>query len=187
MWLCRCDCGIEREVDASNLRAGTTKSCGCILAERNAASIANKKKRIYKPQSVEYVTWKRMRSRCFNHNSPDFKDYGGRGITICDRWSVFANFLADMGKKPSPSHSIDRYPDNDGNYEPGNCRWATPVEQARNKRTTRWIEYQGQLMSTAEACERAGLEHDLVLDRLNVLGWSEYDAINTPKLSQGQH
>ena len=85
----------------------------------------------------EHQAWIQIRSRCTNQNLRSFKDYGGREISVCARWDSFENFLADMGKRPSAKHSIDRFPDNDGNYEPGNCRWATKKEQGRNRRTTK--------------------------------------------------
>lgn len=87
-------------------------------------------------QTSTYLCWSAMHRRCFNHNAKDYPEYGGRGITVCDRWRQFEGFLADMGERPA-GLSIDRFPDNDGNYEPSNCRWATPSEQARNRRKAR--------------------------------------------------
>lgn len=132
MMLCQCDCGNVVTCRRSHLRSGATKSCGCLLNDKNRerqthGEAANK--------SPEWRTWVGMRKRCLTETDKAYRHYGGRGINICARWSAFENFLADMGRKPSPDHSIDRI-DNDGNYEPGNCRWATRLEQSRNKRTT---------------------------------------------------
>lgn len=105
------------------------------------------KKKITKiyPKTSEYHAWANIKTRCYNKNSPDYKDYGERGIVMCERWrNSFALFLEDMGLKPSKNHSIDRFPNNDGNYEPGNCRWATPIEQSRNTRNNVWIEFNGE-------------------------------------------
>jgi hypothetical protein len=120
-----------------------------------------------------------MLSRCTNPNFPKHKCYGARGIGVCDRWRSYENFLADMGRKPSPLHSIDRI-DNDGNYEPGNCRWATSLEQARNKRNTMHIDMGGRIVCLREACEILGLSYNTAQRRLNALGWSVEDTLSIP-------
>lgn len=115
--------------------------------------------------SDEYRIWRHMRSRCENERMPAFDRYGGRGIVVCERWLDFANFLADMGPRPTKGHSLDRI-DVDGNYEPGNCRWATEHEQQRNRRDTRLVTFAGVTASLAEHCERLGLKYKTVHRRL---------------------
>jgi len=137
-WNCKCDCGNLPTIEAQFLKRGETKSCGCLRIEK----IANQLKThgLKKTHPIEYSAWKRMRSRCNNPNSKDYYLYGGRGISVCSRWDWFPNFLEDMGLRPSKIHSLDRYPNNCGNYEPGNCRWATPIQQSRNRRPySEWI------------------------------------------------
>lgn len=114
----------------------------------------------------EYNSWVQMRQRCNNPNDKKFRLYGGRGIKVCERWNDFANFLADMGPRPSPGHSIDRYPDNMGNYEPGNCRWATPMEQANNRPGNRLIAIDGETITIAEASRRTGIHKSTIRSRL---------------------
>lgn len=131
-------------------------------------------------RSAEYIAWSAIFARCENVKSPKFVAYGARGIKICERWRKFENFLADMGSKPSPKHSLDRYPDNDGDYEPGNCRWATSFEQMRNTRTTHKVEYQGRVMPVIEAAALAGLPYETVRKRLTRFGWAADRALSQP-------
>lgn len=131
-WLCLCDCGITKEVLGLNLRRGHAKSCGCITKEQ-LKTHGYSRKSIYKQ---EYQAWQGMIQRCTNEKNPAYKNYGGRGIKVCAEWRYdFPKFLADMGPKPDPVYSLDRI-DNDGNYEPTNCRWAEKSVQSKNRRTS---------------------------------------------------
>lgn len=135
---CRCDCGTERDVCRSTLKAGVTNSCGCLKVERQRARIKHGHKRVDSP-TPEYTVWRGMVGRCYDPKNISFKHYGVRGIKVCDRWrSDFAAFLADMGRRPPggerrAAYSIERE-NNDGDYEPGNCSWATQRDQVRNRR-----------------------------------------------------
>lgn len=121
-------------------------------------------------KTTEYRTWNAMLQRCQNPKNTAFNRYGGRGIIVCDRWQLFENFYADMGPRPSPKHSIDRI-NNDGDYEPDNCRWATPHEQARNKRGNYLVEWRGEIKCLTEWSEVVGLTCDTIKRRLDS-GWS---------------
>lgn len=133
---CVCDCGQTRDVNVQNLRRGLTQSCGCLqreqVAERTAALGISRTHGQAWPPTPAYESWRGMVQRTTNPNFAGWKYYGGRGITMCDRWSLFENFFTDMGPRPD-GLTLDRI-DVDGNYEPGNCRWATPTEQVANRR-----------------------------------------------------
>jgi hypothetical protein len=131
LWKCVCDCGKISTAYGANLRKGTTTSCGC----RRKEPPHNKRHGERRPETPEYKCWHSMRERCLNPKHPFFKDYGGRGITICERWNSYENFLDDMGRRP-PDHVFDRT-DNDGNYEPSNCRWVTVTESNQNRRSSK--------------------------------------------------
>ena len=132
-WLCLCDCGAAKEFAHGNLRNGTSRSCGCLRADALRASKTTHGQR----GEPEYAVWGTMKRRCHSPACADFKYYGARGISVCDRWRAsFEAFIADMGKRPSDKHSIERV-NNDGNYEPSNCVWATVAEQAKNRRHPR--------------------------------------------------
>lgn len=113
----------------------------------------------------EHIIWRSMLQRCRDRNSTKYTSYGGRGISICDRWLIFENFLTDMGHRPTPHHSIDRI-DNDGNYCPENCRWATQKQQARNKRRTIRVEIEGTSIALADYCEANNLNHAIIRQRI---------------------
>jgi hypothetical protein len=132
-WCCRCDCGAELIVLSSNLRRGNTRSCGCLRRDR-CADVGSVGYIVHgRTGTSEHRAWVNMLQRCENPNHKSYKNYGGRGIAVCERWHDFQAFVADVGPRPSPSLSLDRI-DNDGGYEPGNVRWATRSEQNSNRR-----------------------------------------------------
>lgn len=157
---CQCDCGTIREICIESLQRGTSKSCRCATRSRRGLS-----------GTLEYRIWCGMRARCLNPESANFHLWGGRGITVCPEWvNDFPRFLVDMGPMPSSEHSIDRI-DNDGPYSPDNCRWATQIEQANNRRGNHLLEFRGRSQTMAQWARELGLSRAVIQARLKY-GWS---------------
>ncbi len=162
MCLCRCSCGAIMRKRVSHIIRGEVKSCGCKTVEMKSKALIRHGYSRYKNVSSEYIIWSRMKSRCDNPADRNYFNYGGRGISICERWvNSFDNFIYDMGPKPSPKHSIDRI-DNNGNYEPGNCRWATQAEQCNNTRRNARYYIDGGGETQAQLARRFGIDHHKV-------------------------
>ena len=171
-WLCRCKCGNTTTVARGDLRKsyGGTKSCGCGRKTQGGG---------YK--TPEYTTWKEMKRRCYNPRNSQYHLYGGRGIVICNRWRTsFINFFADMGPKPFSEATIDRI-NNNGDYEPSNCRWATKLEQGQNTRKARMLTHDGETMCLRAWARKLGITHRTLSVRLK-RGWSIERALTTPPM-----
>ncbi len=159
-WLCRCECGRETIVAASNLARGHTKSCGCILADKNRQRATHSA-----TSTSEYGIWNLLKNRCHNPNADNYRFYGGRGIKVCERWRTsFASFLEDIGPRPSLKHQIERK-NNDGDYTPENCQWATRTVQARNTRRNRFEEFNGIVMCLSAWTELLGVSEYIFKNR----------------------
>ena len=181
---CRCDCGVVSVIRMADLRRGKTRSCGCLIGQVGRERMKTHGATFGRNQTPEYKSWGGMKQRCLNPGNPNYPHYGGRGITICERWrESFEAFLADIGLRPSPQHSIDRI-DNNGPYAPDNCRWATRLQQARNQRrrsTAHTIQVDGVDYTVTE------LAHHLSLSRATVVRCLEMGVpLVTGESSQGQ-
>lgn len=162
---CLCDCGTRFTAHLAALRTGNTTSCGCWRKQRATIHGMHKES--------EYRCWAHMISRCSDRKSRSWKNYGGRGIRVCKRWvQSFAAFLEDVGRRPGPGYTLDRYPDNNGNYEPGNVRWATARQQHGNTRRTIRVDYKGQIRPMVEVARELGLNPDTVRERRR-RGWAD--------------
>lgn len=170
----RCDCGVIKQMLINSVSGGNSRSCGCIQKE-----VAADRKRTHgMHQSREYRSWNKMKQRCINPKNDHFKHYGGRGIIVCDRWrDSFDAFFADMGMRPI-GMELDRR-DVNGNYDPGNCRWATRTQQMNNTRVTTFITHNGITLPVQEWNRKAGLPRNMVSSRLR-LGWTMEKALSTP-------
>lgn len=186
-WLCRCDCGNKKNVLASSLHHHRTLSCGCwkvkVTTERNTVHGQSKRQGM----TPEYYAWVGLKQRATNPNCVGADNYSGRGITVCDRWlHSFQAFFSDMGPRPSSRHSVDRI-NNDGNYEPSNCRWATKTQQCENQRRARMLEFRGETLNLSEIARRTGLKYLILFRRLK-RGWNLERAVSTPvKMTRKAH
>ena len=172
-WLCRCDCGVSKEVLGASLRTGKTRSCGCFRDEFRKTHGSMKG-----GHASEFAVWRNMKQRVRNPKNPSYKNYGGRGITLCDRWETFENFIADMGHRPSPEHSIERI-DNNRGYYPENCKWATTFEQSWNRRSNRILEYKGETKCLAEWALEKGIHVQTIVTRLRS-GYTVEESLEMP-------
>lgn len=164
-WFCRCDCGGEKTVPSIRLRTGKTQSCGCLRAEVARATADARSVAEARRKDPLYHRWASMIQRCHNPANPSFKNYGARGIFVCDRWREdFGNFFADMGAPPSGQHTIERI-DNDGAYEPENCRWALRADQLRNQRRSIVIEIAGRSLPAKDWAAELGISYQAITKR----------------------
>lgn len=176
-WECACLCGEHLVVIGYSLTGGNTRSCGCLKREELAA----RRRTHGKTNTPEYKVWNNLLGRCYRKSDRNYKNYGGRGISVCARWQGprgFENFLKDMGPRPDPGLSIERR-DNDGNYSPKNCFWATDAEQRLNRRNNLRITFEGVTLTLKEWSEKTGLNRRTISERLR-RGWSEAKALQTP-------
>jgi len=169
LWLCQCDCGGKTITSGKDLRRSRVKSCGCLRKELFITTHGMS----YSPT---HISWTAMKRRCNNPHSKDYKNWGGRGIKVCARWAnSFENFLADMGEKPE-GLTLERK-NNDRNYEPENCKWATRKEQGRNSRNNHMVEYQGKIQCIAAWAEEKGVAAKTLQTRIQQLHWPVESAL----------
>lgn len=173
---CVCDCGNNTVVESASLKVGDSKSCGCKRYEIPAPTRVHGMSR-----SKEHNAWSKIKGRCFNPNDNSYAYYGGRGISMAPQWKEdFERFYSDMGKAPSTAHSVDRI-DTNGNYEPGNCRWATKMEQANNQRNNARFEYAGKIFTAREVVEQYGSHTNIRVFQIRVKnGWPVERALKQP-------
>jgi hypothetical protein len=177
-WLCQCVCGNQSEAAVGSLRSGAVRSCGCLRVD----TVRARELKHGMAHEPEYAVWGSMKARCHRPRDAGFAKYGDRGIVVCERWrSSFENFIADMGRRPSDDHSIERI-NNDGNYEPSNCRWATKSEQMSNRRgwgSVSQVEIRGVRKTTAAWARELGTSQTTIDCRIK-RGWSPERAVTQP-------
>lgn len=186
-WACICDCGNTSDVYLHYLRSGKTRSCGCLLREVQARVSAGE----FTPRRRHglakrgdcslYRIWQGMIRRCYDQRAPKYRFYGGAGVSVCDQWmgpDGVSQFAADMGARPSPQHTLDRWPNPRGNYEPGNCRWATRTQQAANMRNNINVQFNGELICLAEMSRRTGVPYMTLRHRIVKMGLTPDEAAN---------
>ena len=172
MWECKCECGKTVNVSGAYLKKGNTKSCGCLQKEK----AANNGRDILTTHGMSktkiFNIWCGMLKRCNNDKNKQYKNYGGRGIKVCDRWLKFENFYKDMGNKKD-NLSIERI-DNNGNYEPSNCKWATVKEQSINKRTNKYLTFKNECLTLSQWSEKTGINRKTIYARARIKYTPEY-------------
>lgn len=173
-WNCLCECGALKKVSGADMTAGKIVSCGCY---RNKLVVDRSKTHGESHKTKEYTSWLHLNGRCKSVTNKHYHNYGGRGITVCERWNVYENFLADMGRAPSPKHSIERKDNNKG-YSPENCKWATSKEQSNNRRTNILIEYDGEVRNIGQWALKLNINRGTLESRLK-RGWSIDRALTT--------
>lgn len=181
-WLFRCDCGNEHVTRINRATDGTTISCGCFRREHNSLV----KRTHGLTGSLTYVSWQAMKSRCFWKPHSEYHRYGGRGITVCQRWiDSFETFLADMGERPGLGWSLERL-DNSRGYDPNNCTWIPKRRQSQNQRSNVRVTMEGENVCISEACRRLGISRINVYKRLE-MGWTIEDALHRPMMKKPRH
>lgn len=179
-WQCLCECGKTSYCGSDNLKSGQVRSCGCLQKELALNHHLSHGESAKQTKTKEYRTWADIKSRCYNKKEDSYQYYGGRGITICDRWNTsYECFLLDMGRAPSRKHSIERN-DITKNYEPSNCRWATQLEQANNKSNTVRITLNGINKPISDWCRDLNVSRTKVYQRIHKLKWTPELAFSTP-------
>lgn len=173
-FLCRCECGVQREVHGSKLRSGASRSCGCLGREVTS----NRLKTHGLSKHPLFPTWLGMMSRCYNPQSPAYRDYGNRGIYVCNAWHDVTTFIAENENKTAPGLSMDRI-NNDGPYHPENIRWTTRIEQARNRRSNVLLTFHGKTQTAFEWAAEMGINPKTLVARISD-GWSAEDALTIP-------
>lgn len=177
-WLCRCKCGVEKYIAGRRLNSGKTKSCGCLADE------IKRKKDLDAVMNIPgklraYRSWYSMLERCYNPESDSYKNYGGRGIAVCERWkNSFESFFEDMGERPI-TRTLGRK-NNYGNYETDNCRWETNRQQHINRRNTSYVEYNGRDILLENLGKNVGIPRNILYGRIFQMGWTVQKAISTP-------
>lgn len=179
-WKVRCECGFERVISGGELRRGKSKSCGCYAREQSSKRAKTHGHTANGKVSGEWKSWMSMLDRCRNPNHPQYANYGARGISVCDRWAdSFDNFLFDMGPRP-PKTSIGRK-NNNGNYEPDNCRWESVEQQQNNRRNNVLITHNGTTKTAVQWSRQLGVPYCRIISRIS-RGWSGDQALTAPPL-----
>jgi hypothetical protein len=181
-WRCLCDCGEEHSARGDALKRGHVLSCGCLgpTSEVRLRALRAAISTHGMSRTPTYTTWQAMLERCHNPKNPKYYMYGALGVKVCERWLSFENFLADMGVRPD-GHTLDRHPDPHGDYEPGNCRWATPGEQQRNRRAgLHLISFNGKTQCLTDWARETGIPREVLYVRINRNGWPVDLALTSP-------